>query len=264
MKILLVNDDGYNAPGILSLYDTLSLDHEVYLVAPDKEKSGAGHAISLHSSVDLKKVGENSYAINGSPADCVSFAMRYLFTESIPDLVVSGINKGANLGQDIYYSGTVAAAREATFLKIPSIAISVSIDKYYQKENPIIHYDSGASYLSAILKNKILESITPGKMLNINLPNMSLEKILGVKVTSVGFRHYESNFSKDLKKKNPAFFLGGRYLGHSNQEQSDCMAIDQDYISVTLMDFLGKLYDLDFPRKTIDIPLVSKEVNQRV
>ena len=161
-----------------------------------------------------------------------------------PDVVVSGINRGANLGQDIYYSGTVAAAREATFHGIPSIAVSSVVD--FTNENEEKHFQTAADFILKILDQNIHLNLRKFELLNVNVPNIPMKEVEGYKLTTLGFRKYSENISKREDFRNrPYYWIGGVYQGHMNLEDSDCQAIDDNKISLTPINLLENFADRD-------------------
>jgi len=168
MRILLVNDDGMHSPGIAALKDAFSEKHEVWTCAPDREKSGASHSITFAEAVRSKEIAEHTLLVQGTPADCVLAAFRYFLPEQ-PDLVVSGINIGANLGGDIVYSGTAGAARQAVFLGVPAVA--VSLNTFF----PPFHLETAAKFIADNMEDFAslwFESGDRSHFLNINVPNV--------------------------------------------------------------------------------------------
>jgi 5'-nucleotidase len=174
--ILLTNDDGIDAEGLKALEESLQGIAEIVVVAPDRERSAVSHGLSIHSPLNLNKIAPNRYSLNGTPADCVMHALRHL-SPQMPDLVVSGINHGANLGDDIMYSGTVAAAREASKNGIPAIALSQAYD-----DNPI-RFKEAAKFARTLVRSLLERKARLGVLLNVNVP---VRKVRGVKITRQG------------------------------------------------------------------------------
>ncbi len=237
LRILVSNDDGVHSDGIQVLSKALAKFADVTVVAPEREQSTMGHALTLHKPVRLFHVASEKHreqwACSGTPADCVYVGIRYAMKE-VPDVIVSGINRGANLGNDIYYSGTIAAAREGAVINIPAIA--TSLDYFYElggKE--IAHFEWAAEYIAQLVKGLTQNPIPPHCLLNVNFPNIPKEKVKGVRVTRQGFRMYTDRVvpRKDNRGKN-YFWLGGKYAGYKTQiEGSDCEYVDNSYISIT-------------------------------
>ncbi|NIS09831.1 MAG: 5'/3'-nucleotidase SurE, partial [Candidatus Dadabacteria bacterium] len=181
--ILLSNDDGISSAGLNALAGALEPLGEIYIVAPDREQSASSHALSIHRPLRMDKITENSYSVDGTPTDCVNLAINGLLKGSKPDIVVSGINKGENLGDDVTYSGTVSAAMEGTLLGIPSVALSL------QGRNDF-DFTASCRY-SALIAEYVLECGLPKDiLLNVNIPNLEPDNIKGIKITRQGKRVY--------------------------------------------------------------------------
>jgi len=227
MLILISNDDGIHSPGIHILADALKKIGEVYVVAPDRERNATSHALTLHKPLRLEKLKERVYSINGTPTDCVNLGINWILPHK-PDLVVSGINKGGNLGDDVTYSGTVSAAFEGTLLGVSSFAISQVGEKDYK-------FDTAARVallIATILKENPLPQ---GVLLNVNVPNVELQKLKGFKITKQGKRIYDEN--SIIEKTDPRgrkyYWIGGTRLSWEKDEESDFHAIEQDMVSIT-------------------------------
>ncbi len=236
MKILVSNDDGVFASGLKTLAQSLKKLGQVVVVAPLEERSTMGHSLTLHKPLRLQKIGDAFYGINGSPADCVYLAIREVF-KGMPDLVVSGPNRGANLGQDVYYSGTVSAAREACILGIPAIALSVDV-AHGNKKNPTkevsVHYDTACAELLKFLAKIKLKDFSKYNLFNINVPNVGKSKIKGMHFTRMGFRHYSGNVIKRIDHRGkPYFWVGGQYKGFQDEPGTDCSSVARGFVSVT-------------------------------
>jgi 5'/3'-nucleotidase len=236
-KILLSNDDGIDAPGIRALYNEISRIADVTVVAPSKERSAVGHAISVFNDLALhEKIVDGKiwgYGFDGTPADCVKFAITKLM-DSPPDLVLSGINRGQNMGNSILYSGTVAAAIEGTMFGYPSIAISLAALA------PIVPYFDYAARFGAKLANLILEKGLPqGVLLNVNVPNCKEKEINGVSVTRQGKSMFIDSF-KHVGELNgrPAYRnIGGKMLYSPEGENFDDLALKNNKISITPLQY---------------------------
>jgi 5'-nucleotidase len=225
MKVLLTNDDGYQALGINTLYQFFP---EATIIAPDQERSSCGHGISLATPIRLTQQHEKVFSCSGLPADCVLIGVGHL---AKPELVISGINHGANLGQDRYYSGTMAAAREAAFRGIPSISVSL-VTKPDDREQ---YFETAARFVRRLVDKGISDFIPPMHLLNINVPNRTEESIAGVKLTKVGFQRYSEEVIErvDARGKN-YYWIGGNYQGHQDISGSDCNAVADGFISLDL------------------------------
>lgn len=231
MKILLSNDDGFHALGINTLFDTLEQSHSVTMVAPNQERSSCGHGITLGEPIRIIQHHERVFACSGYPADCVLIGLGHLFSDQKPEVIVSGINHGANLGQDRFYSGTMAAAREAAFRGIPSIAVSLVTKSGDNDE----HFKPVANFVKKCLDAGIVKYIPAMCMININAPNIPEENISGIKLTKVGFQKYSEEVVErvDTRGRN-YYWVGGTYEGHENIPGSDCNAVSEGFISVNL------------------------------
>jgi len=227
MNILLTNDDGYDAPGILTLAEELKKHgHLVTIAAPQDQQSAKSHSISLFKPMKIIEKAERHFAISGTPADCMILASQLIIDDSV-DLVISGINAGQNMGEDVLYSGTVAAAVEAMFLGFKSIAVSIASYKDQK-------FVTAAKYLCEMLDNGIHKEIAENEVLNINVPNLDYDEIKGAKVTCIGHRIYY-NFVRKEKTKNgeTVYFIGGDEPHWSEMENSDANAIKSGFISIT-------------------------------
>lgn len=230
MKILLTNDDGYNAPGILALYETLRSLHDVLLIAPDREKSAVSHGITLNEPMRLDSVSLNGrdkgYAITGTPADCVKLGLFELY-DTPPDLVISGINPGSNTGVNINYSGTIGAAREAALNGISSMAVSI-----LKKGKPFDF--KGMSQYVARLTNKMNDFKLPfGTFLNINAPNILIDNICGTKITRQDPHNVSKQFEKRTDPRNRPYFWYGKIDRVPSEADTDEAAISENYVSIT-------------------------------
>ncbi|OIQ16365.1 MAG: 5'/3'-nucleotidase SurE [Bacteriovorax sp. MedPE-SWde] len=238
MKILISNDDGIYAPGINILHEALCDIADVTVVAPLTERSATGQTLTLDHPIRVEEIKKGFYGTTGYPADCTLMGIIHILDEK-PDLVISGINRGANLGQDIYYSGTAAAARQGSFHDVPSIAVSTVIDgKSHDFKD--IHFDTAAQFMRKMVLDGTYKNISPLTMLNINVPNLAACDIEGVKVTKLGQRFYSEEVEKRLDSKNREYFwIGGKFLGHSKEAGTDCYAIDNRQISINPLNLLG-------------------------
>lgn len=230
MHILVTNDDGIFAPGIRALSAAFSRLGDVTIVAPDRERSATGHAITVHSPLRVKQItglpATTAYAVNGTPADCVKLALEGLKIEKL-DLVVSGVNRGPNLGTDVLYSGTVSAAIEAALLGLPAIAVSLA--DFRETD-----YEDAADFAAQIAKRWQHRRLPPDTLLNVNWPR---ERARGVKITFLGQRRYENIF--DLRTDpwgREYYWLGGAAINDETPE-SDVWAIENGYASVTPIHF---------------------------
>lgn len=231
MRILVTNDDGINAQGIHALIKELSNIAEIYLVAPDRERSGTGHSITVFDPIRVVETNspgvKQGWIVGGTPVDCVKLAMARLIDSQI-DLVVSGINHGPNLGTDVLYSGTVSAAAEGVLMGCPALA--VSLDTYKDKQN----FDFTAQFTRRIAKILVQEGIDRNTLVNINVPDLSAADIKGVKITQLGVRNYNNLFEERKDPRgNTYYWLGGGVLKEEQHGESDVHAVQQGFISVT-------------------------------
>ncbi len=237
MKILLANDDGVTAPGIKSLYKELSSSFETTIIAPLEERSTTGHSLSLDKPLRLEKIDTNIYGCSGFPSDCVLMGLGHVLKDRRPDVVVSGINRGANLGQDLYYSGTIAAAREAAFHKVPSIAVSLVFTAMTDEH----HYDVAATFIRWCLEAGLHKLCPPMTVLNINVPNIELKQIKGCKLSEIGFRHYSEEIHVRMDARNREYFwVAGHYEGFNHNPDSDCQAVQDAFIAITPQALIDK------------------------
>ncbi|MCL5676700.1 MAG: 5'/3'-nucleotidase SurE [Firmicutes bacterium] len=233
MRILLSNDDGVHAEGILSLAQAMSEipGAELYVAAPDRERSASGHAITVYrplhvDEVELPGVTGVVWRISGTPADCVKLALDSLMPAR-PDLVISGINRGANLGTDVFYSGTVSAAIEATFSDVPAIAISLADWK-----NP--DYSAAAAFMRFLAPKVLERGLPPRSLLNVNVPAVERKHLAGVAMTKLGVRLYTNQFDRRVDPRGRVYYwLTGDLAELHNDPDSDVYAVQQNLISVT-------------------------------
>jgi 5'-nucleotidase len=233
MKILLSNDDGFSSPGIRILFEELKKKgHEVILVAPASDRSTVGHSLTLHKPLRIKENGPGDYQVSGSPADCIYVATRQILDEK-PDLVISGINNGANLGNDIFYSGTVAAAREGLLYGIPSMAISLA--RGIPGGGSSHGWDAAEKFVKKSLQGLIEANIwSVGHLINVNIPEVAPDEIKGIKLTVQGKRNYSNSVQERTDPRGKKYYwVGGNYVGFDNIEFSDCVAVNDGFVSVT-------------------------------
>jgi 5'-nucleotidase len=228
VKILLTNDDGINAIGLSELYLSLIEIADVTVVAPEKPRSAIGHAITLHKPLRLeyKSFGAGfGYACNGTPSDCVVIGIQELMPDC--DCVVSGINCGPNVGEDLTYSGTVAAAMEAAICNKPGIALSVNV-----YENP--NYDSASKYIKKFLINNFSKLNIDRCFFNINVPSCNYDEIKGVEVTRQGCRKYNSRIEKRIDPRGKTYYwMGGELSDECCEIGTDIHTLLQNKISIT-------------------------------
>jgi 5'-nucleotidase len=230
MRILLANDDGVMAPGIRSLYKELSPVFETYVIAPLEERSTTGHSLSLDKPLRLEKLEQNIYGCSGFPSDCVLMGLGHVMKENRPHVVVSGINRGANLGQDLYYSGTIAAAREAAFHNVSAIAVSLVFNSVTEAHQ----YDVAATIIKWCLEEGLHTHCPSMTLLNINVPNIDLKQIKGCKLSEIGFRRYSEEIHVRIDARDREYFwIAGHYEGFNNNPLSDCQVIKDGFVAIT-------------------------------
>lgn len=250
-KILLSNDDGVHAWGLHVLYKKLKALGDVYVVAPLEEKSTTGHSLTIHKPLRIHNLENGFYGVSGSPADCVYVGIREIM-KAMPDLVVSGINRGANMGQDIYYSGTVSAAREACILGLPAVAVSLDINHKKTQTDKELHFETAANALVKFVRKFDFSDLPKYTLLNMNVPDLPQSKIKGLMTARQGFRHYSGTILKRTDHRGkPYFWIGGQYKGYHNEPGTDCKVVGNRYISITPVrldctdyDFLPRLEDM--------------------
>lgn len=230
MNLLLTNDDGIFAPGLQALHQRLASRHDVAVVAPDQERSAVGHGITLHHPLRASQVALNAhfqgYAVNGTPADCVKLGMVELLAIR-PDLVLSGINPGANVGVNVNYSGTVAAAKEAALLGLPAIAVSV------QGRN-VVNYEAAAAFAESLAETVIRQGLPQGTFLNVNIPNVPFTDISGTVVSRQGTGMYEDRFEKRRDPRDRTYYWpGSDPQVFDDDPEVDGAALQGNFISIT-------------------------------
>ena len=237
-RILITNDDGIHAPG-LELLESIAreISDDVWVVAPDNERSGAGHSVSLTVPIRMRQLGPQRYQIGGTPTDCVLMALWQFMTDGHPTIILSGINSGANLGEDVSYSGTIAAAMEGTLLGIRSIALS-----QLRQPGGITDFAPAAAHAPRLIRHLIeLDEWPQGSLLNINFPQCAVEDIAGVRLTAQGQRP-PGSFSIDARhdaRNQPYYWVKIQYPEGKAPADTDLEAVADNTISITpiKMDF---------------------------
>lgn len=226
MRILLSNDDGYLAPGLLALYHSLSKIAHCDVIAPDRNKSGASNSLTLEQPLRLKHHDNGVISVDGTPTDCVHIAVTGLLAEE-PDMVIAGINAGANLGDDVVYSGTVAAAMEGRFLGLPAIAVSLA--------GPHLnHYDSAVKAVEVLVNKLLIEPLPNDTLLNVNVPDMPWEDIKGFASTRLGYRHKAEPVIKSEDPRGaPIYWVGAAGVAADSGFGTDFYAVENGFVSVT-------------------------------
>jgi len=239
MKILMANDDGINASGIRAMMEVLSQEHEVYVIAPEREQSAAGHSITLHTPLRVEEVEpkfnvKRAWMVSGTPGDCVKMGLKAILEEhEYPDIVISGPNHGPNLGTDILYSGTVSAALEGAMSGFPAVAVSVA-----GNQQSLENFYYAAEFMKKFLPNIQQINIPPKSILNINIPSVSADEITGLEITKLGTRMYTDTYEKRVDPRGKVYYwLAGELITHGSEHGTDIEAIRNNKISITPVTF---------------------------
>src|SRR5579883_498438 len=228
MRVLVSNDDGVEAPGIAVLAKTLSVAGEVIIVAPDRDRSGASNSLTLDQPIRVTKLDENRYRVAGTPTDCVHLALCGML-EKDPDIVVSGINNSANLGDDVIYSGTVSAAMEGRFLGLPAIAVSLVAEDHRGT-----HFDSAARAVLLLTKRLLVDPLPADTILNVNVPDRDWHEIRGFEVTRLGRRHRsEPCIAQKDPRGRQVYWIGPAGDADDAGPGTDFDAVRRGFVSVT-------------------------------
>lgn len=223
MNLLISNDDGVYAPGLEALFQALSTISTVTVVAPDRNHSGASNALTLENPLRIQTLANGFIAVSGTPTDCVHLALNELCKS--PKMVVSGINDGANMGDDVLYSGTVAAAMEGRFLGLPAMAISLAGKT---------HYQSAARYAQILVEKLLANPLPQDQVLNINVPDLAFEDIKGIKITRLGKRHQAEMIETSVDPRGrEIYWVGPPGKIADAGEGTDFHAIENGYVSIT-------------------------------
>jgi 5'-nucleotidase len=251
MKVLLTNDDGIHAAGLKALYQELKGDFQVHVVAPNSEMSAVGHAITLTSPLRVQEVYKNGsffgYGVKGTPADCIKIAVQELL-EATPDMILSGINLGANVGVNVLYSGTVSAATEGAFLGIPSVAISLDT-----RANPDFRF--AARFSREIIRFIRQNGLRERTALNVNIPALPPENIGGVSITRQGIARFREKFERRVDPRgNVYYWLSGETPLEEGNPDADARALTEKRITITPISYdltcveeLSRLKSLPLP-----------------
>ncbi len=248
MRILITNDDGVNAEGLdICVEIARALSDDVWIVAPETDQSGVAHALSLSDPLRLRQIDERRFAVKGTPTDCVILAMRHVFKGERPGLVLSGVNRGQNVAEDVLYSGTVAGAMEGAMLGVPAIALSQA---YGPEGRSHIHWDCARNHAVPVLRKLLDAGVPRGTLFNINFPHCAPDSVAGIEATSQGQRD-QALLSIDERKDgrgNTYFWLGFARGITKPRPGTDIGALDQKRISVTPLQLnlthLGLLEDV--------------------
>lgn len=233
MRILITNDDGINAEGIKVLERVArELSDDVWVVAPETDQSGVGHSLSLHDPLRMREINPRHFAVSGTPTDCVIMAVQHIFADERPDLVLSGINRGQNVAEDVIYSGTVAGAMEGAILGISSIALSQVYGPAGQHD---AQWDCAERHASAVIRKIIAAGIDPGILINVNFPDCAPEEVEGIAVTAQGRRNL-ALLKVDERldgRGRPYYWLMGARNPHEAVDGTDLWAVRNRRIAVT-------------------------------
>jgi len=232
MRILVTNDDGIHAPGIKILEAIArEISDDVWVVAPAEEQSGAGHSLTLTQPIRLRRHDDKRYAVRGTPTDSVMMALGHIMKDTLPDLVLSGVNRGANLAEDVTYSGTVSAAMEGTLYGVRSIALSQTLH-----EMPAdVAFETAAAWGARVVRALIAQDWKPGVLMNVNFPPVAPDHVKGIRACEQGFRDYGQTVIEERVDPRgfPYFWFG---LGRESQQPghvTDLKAVNEGYIAVT-------------------------------
>ena len=233
MRILVTNDDGIHAEGLAILEQIAAqLSDDVWVVAPETDQSGVAHSLSLSNPLRLRQIEEKRFAVQGTPTDCVIMAVRSVMAEMKPDLVLSGVNRGQNVAEDVTYSGTIAAAMEGTLLGIPSIAVSQA---YMAGDRTSIIWDCALQHAPGIIRRLLEEGIPEGILFNLNFPNVAPSEVAGVAVTAQGRRDQELMRLEPRRdgRGNPYYWIAFQRGKNEPANGTDLRALAEKKISVT-------------------------------
>lgn len=234
MRILVTNDDGIHAQGLKVMEEIAhAIGDEVWVIAPETDQSGVAHSLSLNDPIRLREVAPNHYAVKGTPTDCVIMGVRFLMRDHKPDLVLSGVNRGQNLAEDVTYSGTIAGAMEGTILGIPSIALSQAYGPLGRSQ---IHWDCARHHAPETIRKVIKEGISSNVLININFPDCAPEDVKATSVTAQGQRDQEEFLGireQQDGRGNPYYWIGFPRGENTPDQGTDLWAIANHCISVT-------------------------------
>ena len=231
MRILVCNDDGIDAPGIKVLERVArGLSEDVWVVAPETQQSAASHSLTLHHPLRIRRISRRRHAVNGTPTDCVFLAFNKIMADGLPDLVLSGVNDGPNVGEDVTYSGTIAAAMEATLLGVPAVALSQDYGAGRK------HHWATAEQWGGRLLRTLIERGWPARVLiNVNFPDLVADKVRGIKVVRQGLHELADTLEERIDPRGvPYYWIGATPRESGTGERgTDMVALDEGYVSVT-------------------------------
>ncbi len=228
-RILLVNDDGIRAPGLKSLERIArKLSDDVWIVAPETEQSGAGHSLTLNRPLRLRKLSQKRYALDGSPTDCVMFALGEVMKGKTPDIVFTGVNRGMNVGEDVTYSGTVSAAMEATLLGVPAIAFSLEVEADHPAK-----WATAEHFVPGVIRDLTQNAWPEDVFMNVNIPNLIATSVKGVRAVNQGRLEAENSIIKLTDPRGNWYYWIGPSKRRKVRRNSDYDAIANGFIAVT-------------------------------
>lgn len=226
MNILVTNDDGVDSPGLEALASSLKNLGTIYVVAPSRERTAAGHALTLHKPLRITRLKPRVYSVSGTPTDCVNLALKKIIKGKV-GLVVSGINRGVNLGDDVTYSGTVSAALEGIIMGVPSIAVS-------QEGKHHFHFRVGATYARRVARMVIEKGLPEETLLNVNVPDRPSRMIQGVRITTLGRRRFDNPIVEKVDPSGRSYYwIAGTRISWNRQANSDHSMVRKGFVSVT-------------------------------
>jgi 5'-nucleotidase len=226
MRILVTNDDGIQSPGLAALTEALAALGDVWVVAPDRERTATAHAVTLHKPLRLHRIAPRMFSVNGTPVDCVNLALLKVMPKP-PVVLVSGINRGVNLGDDVMYSGTVSAAMEGTILGVPSIAVS-------QEGQDAFRFRVGANYAARVVRLVLEHGLPEETLLNMNIPDRPLRAIKGVRITCLSRRRFQNPIIEKIDPHGRKYYwIAGTRISWSRSKDADHEAVEEGRVSIT-------------------------------
>lgn len=231
MKILVVNDDGIDSRGIRELAKSVKHLGDVWVVAPERPQNAVGRALTLHKPLRINKIASQIYSVNGTPGDCVTLGLEQVLKGEAPDLVISGINKGLNVGDDVTNSGTVAGAMEAAIRGMLAIAVSLEgINRY--------RFPAASKIAAEIAEMVVTQGLPEDTLLNVNVPDVELDKIKGIQVTTLSRRRYRNSVVEKTDPRGGKYYwIAGEQVSWHRSSQSDVKAVADRYVSLTPLHF---------------------------
>ncbi len=229
-RVLISNDDGINAHGIEVLtHAVLPIAREVWVVAPETEQSAVAHSLTLRRPLKIRRIEERRYAVDGTPTDCVLLAVNEIMADNPPDIILSGVNHGYNIGEDVTYSGTVAAAIEGLIMGVPSIAFSQDI-----ADGNDIHWSTASHWIIKVLQKLVGFTIPNNTLLNVNFPNVTAQNVTGMEITRQGEHKSGDEILRGKDPKgNPYYWIGSQFLKENPPQGTDLHAINNNAVSIT-------------------------------